>query len=74
MIYPFRSSRRALRNVVLWFFLWITSRLLFCMSWLGHVFRVVCLANSVVFLFSPCKSQLHQNSWKYVSVNPNKVL
>jgi hypothetical protein len=74
MIYPFWSSRRALRNVILWFFLWSTSRLLFCRSWLGHVFGVVCLANSVVFMFSPCKSQLHQNSWKYVSVNPNKVI
>jgi hypothetical protein len=29
---------------------------------------------SAVFLFSPYKSQLHQNSWKYVSVNPNKVI
>jgi hypothetical protein len=74
MIYPFRSSRRVFCNVVLWFFFLSTSRLLFCRSWLGHVFGVVCLANSVVFLFSPCKSQLHQNSWKYVSVNPNKVI
>jgi hypothetical protein len=50
MIYPFWSSRQALRNVILWFFIWDTSRLLFCRRWIG--IRLGHVLESLILLFS----------------------
>jgi hypothetical protein len=50
MIYPFWSFWQALCNVILWFFIWYTCRLLFCRSWigvrLGHVLESLILLSS----------------------------